>query len=98
MNQRDHLLVILAEEAGEIVQAAAKALRFGLDAKSPTTGIENGEALRREILDLYAVVEMLEEDEAVSARNFLDADAHMRRKKEKVRHHLEVSRARKRLS
>jgi hypothetical protein len=61
LNVNDHLLVCLAEEAGEVTQAATKALRFGLTDrpfKVPTT---NAERILCEVHDLLAVYEMLQE-------------------------------------
>lgn len=53
------LLHCLAEEAGEIVKAAMKALRFGLDDGYPGAGSTNREDIAAEIGDLRAVVERL---------------------------------------
>ena len=36
--KQEHFLACLAEEAGEVVQAVGKILRFGLDDKHPKTG------------------------------------------------------------
>mgnify|MGYP001586058321 CR=1 FL=1 len=64
MNAREHLLVCLAEEAAEVVQAVTKALRFGLHDSYPgyAGGLTNEEAVYAELNDLLAVVEMLEDD------------------------------------
>jgi hypothetical protein len=35
MTREQHLLTILAEECGEVVQRASKAIRFGLDESQP---------------------------------------------------------------
>lgn len=51
-------LALLAEEAGEIVQACAKALRHGLDSEHPDTGVDNRTALQCEIGDLFAAVDI----------------------------------------
>jgi NTP pyrophosphatase (non-canonical NTP hydrolase) len=60
MNRQQHLIAILAEEAGEIVQDAMKSLRFGLD--SEYEGVTNLERLRTELGQLFAVAEMLCKD------------------------------------
>lgn len=54
------LLVILGEEAAEIVVAASKALRFGLDDGYPGTERTNRDDLTREVGDLLAVVTELQ--------------------------------------
>ena len=59
MNRTEHLLVCLAEECAEVGQAAAKALRFGLDDGYPCTDRTNEGDLLNELNDLFAVVEML---------------------------------------
>lgn len=62
MKREDHLLVILAEEAAEIVQDTTKALRFGLDEVYQVTGLSNRDRLINECNDLLAVIEMLQAD------------------------------------
>lgn len=49
-------LAMLAEEAGEIVQAVGKVLRHGFESRPPAGGRTNGEQLHRELGDLIAVV------------------------------------------
>lgn len=60
MKRSDHLLVILAEEASEIIKDATKALRFGMDDCNPVTKVSNQESLIAELNDLLAMVEMLQ--------------------------------------
>lgn len=57
------LLVKLSEESAEVVQAACKALRFGLDSVPDTPGnwAPNREYVMREFADVLAAVEMLQE-------------------------------------
>lgn len=59
--QQQYLLVCLIEEAGETIQAATKALRFGLYGRDPRVqnSETNGAALRREVNDLQVVIETL---------------------------------------
>lgn len=59
MTETEHLLVCLMEEAGEIIQAASKVLRFGLADFNPNTGNMNVTDLQREISDLITVGGML---------------------------------------
>jgi NTP pyrophosphatase (non-canonical NTP hydrolase) len=55
-------LAMMIEEAGEIAQAAAKALRHGLESYHPDTMETNREALRREFIDLLAVWRIMTPD------------------------------------
>jgi hypothetical protein len=68
MTTQEHLLVCLMEECAEIAQvatritqAAAKALRFGLDNGYPGTDRTNRADLVREINDLMGVIEAIQE-------------------------------------
>jgi len=66
MNKTEHLLTCLMEECAEIQKAAAKALRFGLDDHAPDEPeVTNGENIAFECIDLFAVIEMLEEMEVI---------------------------------
>lgn len=62
MTRLEHLLVCLIEECSEVQKEASKALRFGItdkykERKRPC------DALSQELVDLFAVVDMLEEEE-----------------------------------
>ena len=59
MTEKEHLLVCLAEEAGEIIQACAKALRFGLDDGYPGTDRTNAGDIDIECTHLWTVRKML---------------------------------------
>lgn len=72
-------LGLLSEEAGEVIQAVAKINRFGL-MSSYYTGETNEEVLFKEINDIFAVVEMLEESFGVKIRD----DFRIQEKKNKV--------------
>lgn len=65
MTRTEHLLAILAEECAEVTQRATKALRFGLSEVKPGQAETNAEQLVREIVDLRAVVDMLETEGAI---------------------------------
>jgi NTP pyrophosphatase (non-canonical NTP hydrolase) len=95
MNIKDHLLACVSEEGGEIVQAAGKALRFGLLDKNPGTGGTNWVDLRKEVHDLVAVYEMLcDEFDRVETldRGLIEA------KKVKVEHYMAYASERGRLN
>ncbi len=65
MNESEHLLVCLAEECAEIQQAVTKALRFGLRDGYPESGRTNAQDIRKEMVDLIAVWELLEEKQII---------------------------------
>ena len=54
-------LEILAEECGEVVQAAMKVLRHGYDAYNPheASPLDNRDRLEKEIGDVRAIVQMM---------------------------------------
>jgi hypothetical protein len=59
MNKQEYLLVCLQEECAEVIHAVSKALRFGLeDVKDDVSNINY---IRQELVDLQAVMDMLEE-------------------------------------
>jgi len=52
-------LALLAEEAGELVQAVMKIVRHGYASEHPDSGIRNIEQLEDEIGDVLASIEIL---------------------------------------
>lgn len=88
MELKDYLLACISEESGELVQAAGKALRFGLLDKNPNSDSTNWVDLRKEVHDLIAVYEMLcDEFDRVET---LDRDL-IEAKKVKVKHYMDYS-------
>ena len=61
MNRGEHLLTILTEECGEVIQAATKAMRFGMH-EGRDLSTSNYHRLKVEINDIYAMVEMIEHE------------------------------------
>ncbi len=59
MNQTEHLLTILSEEAAEVTHRACKAARFGLTDIDPVRKETATRLLEQEMGDLMAVFEML---------------------------------------
>lgn len=55
----DEILNILMEESGEVVVAASKVNRFGLESKHPDRKETNREELTEEIGDFMAMVKIL---------------------------------------
>jgi hypothetical protein len=60
MTKQEHLIACLAEEAGEIVQACGKALRFGVNDGYPGTNRTNAKDIAIEVAHLNAVAAMLD--------------------------------------
>ncbi len=81
MNVTEHLFDCLAEEGGEVVQAAMKVNRFHPDGCYPD-GRGNIEVVIAELNDLYAVVELLIE-RGIELPGLGDRDA-IEAKKKKV--------------
>ena len=65
MTKNEYLLICLVEECGEVVQAATKALRFGLEDINPCTGETNKSAIQKELNDIAAIVTMLRRDNII---------------------------------
>lgn len=59
MNKTEHLLTCLIEECGEVIHAATKALRFGLDDINPETKHTNAEDITAELIDVGTIQQML---------------------------------------
>ena len=87
MNLTDMLLVHIAEEAGEIIQAVGKSLRFGLYDKYPDVPRTNREDLQLELTDIFAIAELLQDQGVLQPFDRVAIDA----KKEKVRRFLKYS-------
>ena len=67
MDRLDYYLVKIAEEGGEVTQAAAKCLRFGLKEVEPGKDCANNlERLRREVVDVIAAWETMCAEAGVS--------------------------------
>jgi hypothetical protein len=62
MNRKEHLLTITSEECLEVAHRISKALRFGLREVQPGQPHDNIERIRREYVQLQAMVEMLAKD------------------------------------
>lgn len=65
MTETEHLLVCLMEEAGEIIQAASKALRFGLTNGHPDTNRTNAMDIQGEISHLLVIARMLTKERKI---------------------------------
>ena len=89
MTKTEHLLACLCEEAGEIIQATTKALRFGLDG-SYFDGTRNDNAIKREIYDLIGIVRLLEDHGIFPVLSLNNCDA-IESKKHKVLKNMQIA-------
>lgn len=87
MNRQQFLLVKLSEECNEVGKEAAKIIQFGLNSFDPADPLRlsNRRRLINELLDLVAVMEMLDTESGIGinldqSRNAID---HKKRKVEK---------------
>ena len=62
MNRSEYLLTCLAEEANEVGQGVAKALRFGLAETEPGQPSSNAERVVAEVSDLLGVYLILRDE------------------------------------
>lgn len=90
----DHLLTILMEECGEVIQEASKAKRFGVDevCKQKTVqghGEPNKDRVHRELVDVFAIMEMLSDEGLFEPEIYRDQ---IDRKKQKVKEYMDYSR------
>jgi hypothetical protein len=69
MDSIEHLLACLCEECAEVIHRTSKALRFGLAAVQPGQARSNAQRVSEEIVDMLAIVDMLEKLEVISTGN-----------------------------
>ena len=62
MTKREYLLICVMEECNELAQAVSKMLRFGNYDTNPNTGLDAQEQAEHEFNDLFATLQMLQED------------------------------------
>jgi hypothetical protein len=94
MDRREMLLIQLMEEAGEVVQAASKVLRFGTNhtwPAGPEKLLKTAEyRLSNEIIDFMALFAMLQ-DEGVVSKWGTDFADRIQQKRMKVELYLDMS-------
>lgn len=74
------ILICMMEEAAEVQQRAAKALRFGLDEVQPGQPLTNAERLAQEIGDLDAIIAMADTEGLIRGTDIIDASIAKRAK------------------
>lgn len=87
------MLALIAEEAGEIVQAVTKILRHGFDAKHPRDldGSDNRERLMEELGDVAAAVQIAEDHGLVDSLTIRVAANDKRRRVGRYLHAVKVA-------
>lgn len=92
MTEQEHLLTILAEECNEVAQRASKALRFGLFEVQSGQYFSNAERVFRELRDVEAVEEMLQEIGALPKLSIHSREEMIEAKKRKVKDYMGLAR------
>lgn len=96
MTRQEMLFTLLAEESVEVAQRCTKILRFGLAEKQPGQETTNIERLLLEVIDLFAVLEVLkdaipDDDLLLDADILGDLDTLVDKKKAKIEKYLAYS-------
>lgn len=85
-----YLLNLVQEECAEIAQRASKAIRFGLKQTQSGQIENNAQRLVREVVDLSAVLKLLEERGAIE--NPYDMDAMLFQKEARIKSYIQRAR------
>lgn len=92
MTKQEHLLTIAGEEAGEVVQAVAKVMRFGKENCNPDSAKDsNEETLLTEFYQLQAMIEHMQEEGILMTLSEDRIERIKSKKLEKVYHYLDES-------
>lgn len=91
MRRAEYLLTVLQEECGEVVQAAAKIQRFSSGGVGPGESKTNAELLVGELIDVIAMIEMLEREGVISMPSMETIQAMAQRKQAKVESYMRLS-------
>lgn len=91
MRRAEYLLTVLQEECGEVTQAAAKIQRFSGSGVGPGESKTNAELLVGELVDVIAMIEMLEQDGVITMPPLETIQAMARRKQAKVEAYMRLS-------
>lgn len=77
---QEERLWLMAEEAGEVVQACMKILRHGYKSTHPEGGRTNLEWLRAEILDFMSVHFLMVEENDMDIHGYNELEQNIKRK------------------
>lgn len=81
----DNLFLHLAEECAEVSQRVSKILRFGLEEVQGGQPLSNKERLSLEVIDLLAVLKLLDENGLVNVYGRSDYQDIVQNKLQKIR-------------
>jgi NTP pyrophosphatase (non-canonical NTP hydrolase) len=87
MKISEYLLICLQEEAAEVIKAASKCQRFGLEDAHPDRGVSNLYELQVEINDLFVIISLLNKE----GFELYHEEKMMSIKQEKMKHWIEYS-------
>ncbi len=90
MNLEQLILLKLAEECNEVGQECSKIMQFGMDEVYEPIGISNRERLKRELQDLFSIVQILNEDFDLG---FEHSKEHVQIKRAKFMHYAQYSKS-----
>ena len=82
--ETNYLLTCLSEECGEIIKEACKGIRFGLDSHYPGKIATNAECLLQEFHDLWAIIEILQDQRVIPKYSEESQKFQKEAKKEKI--------------
>lgn len=92
MTENEHLLSCLAEECAEVAQRVSKVLRFGLDEVQPGQELNNAQRLAGELIDLQAVLIMLQDRGIIPYPLVSNPDDAIAKKIAKVHKYMDLAR------
>lgn len=88
MNRTQLLLLKLSEECVEVSKECSKAIQFGLDEVYPPVGLSNRDRIRAELQDVFAVVQILNDELGLG---FLPSPEAAEIKLHKINHYAQYS-------
>jgi hypothetical protein len=92
MTENEHLLSCLAEECAEVAQRVSKVLRFGLDEVQTGQALDNSQRLAGELVDLQAVLIMLQDRGIIPNPLVSNMDHAIAQKVAKVNKYMDLAR------
>lgn len=89
MSNEQFMLLKLSEEAIEVSKECSKAIQFGMDEIYPAIGITNRDRIRAELQDLFAIIQIMNED---CGLDFVPSQEAVEIKRSKLQHYQQYSR------